>query len=56
MIWPYMDLNTCFKGRRSSIELILTSKRYSFKHNSSNETYLSDHDLISAIMKTTFDK
>ena len=51
-----MDLNTCFKGSGSSIELILTNKRYSFKHTSSTKTDLSDHDLIFKIMKRIFDK
>ena len=49
--------NTCFKGKGSCIDLILTNRRYSFKHTSSNETGLSDHHhLISSMMKTTFEK
>ena len=35
--------NTCFKGKGSCIDLILTIRRYPFKHTSSNETGLSDH-------------
>ena len=49
--------NTCFKGKGSCIDLILTNRRYSFKHTSSTETGLSDHHhLISSMMKTTFEK
>ena len=35
--------NTYFKGNVSCIDLILTNRRYSFKHTSSIETGLSDH-------------
>ena len=35
--------NTCFKGKGSCIDLILTIRRYPFKHTSSTETGLSDH-------------
>ena len=49
--------NTCFKGKGSCIDLILTNRRYSFKHTSSTETDLSDHHhLISSMMKTIFEK
>ena len=49
--------NTCFKGKGSCIDLILTNRRYSFKHTSFIETGLSDHHhLISSMMKTTFEK
>ena len=48
---------TCFRGKSSCIDLILSSGRYSFKHTSSTETGLSDHHhLISSMMKTTFEK
>ena len=48
---------TCFRGKSSCIDLILTNRRYSFKHTSSTETGLSDHHhLISSMMKTTFEK
>ena len=33
--------NTCFKGKRSSIDLILTNRKYSFKNTSSYETGLT---------------
>ena len=49
--------NTCFKGKGSCIDLILTNRRYSFKHTSSTETGPSDHHhLISSMTKTTFEK
>ena len=35
--------NSCFKGKCSCIDLILTNKRYSFKHTSFPETGLSAH-------------
>ena len=40
-----VKLNTCFKGKGSCIDLILTNRRYSFKHTSSTETGLSDQVL-----------
>ena len=48
--------NTCCKGKGSCIDLILTNRKYSFKHTSSAETGLSDrHHLISPMTKTTFE-
>ena len=38
--------NTCFKGKGSSIDLILTNRKYSFKYKPSYETGLSDHHHI----------
>ena len=35
--------DTCFKGKGSSIDLILTNRKYSFKYTPSYETGLSDH-------------
>ena len=52
-----MKGNTCFKGKGSWIDLVLTNRRYSFKHTSSTEAGLSDyHHLISSMIKTTFEK
>ena len=52
-----MKGNTCFTGKGSCIDLVLTNRRYSFKHTSSTETGLSaHHHLISSMMKTTFEK
>ena len=49
--------NTCFKGKGSCADLILTNRRYYFKHTSSTKTGLSDHHhLISQMMKPTFEK
>ena len=47
--------NTCFKGKGSSIDLILTSRKYSFKYTSSYETGLSDHHhMIYTMLKSSF--
>ena len=47
--------NTCFKGKRSSIDLILTNRKYSFKNTSSYETGLSDyHHMIYTMLKSFF--
>ena len=47
--------NTCFKGKGSSIDLILTNRKYSFKYTSSYETGLSDHHhMIYAMLKSSF--
>ena len=35
--------NTCFKGNRASVDLILTNRKYCFKHSSTLDTGLSDH-------------
>ena len=35
--------NTCFKGKGSCIDLILTKRKYFFKNTCSVETVLSDH-------------
>ena len=47
--------NTCFKGKGSRIDLMLTNRKYSFKYTCSFETGLSDlHHLIYSVVKTTF--
>ena len=49
--------NTCFKGRGSCIDLILTNRKICFKNSSTFETGLSDqHHLIYSMLKTTFKK
>ena len=49
--------NTCFKGRGSSIDLILTNRKFCFKNSSAFETGLSyQHHLIYSMLKTTFKK
>ena len=52
-----VKVNTCCKGKGSCIDLILTNRRYSFKHTCSTETGMSyHHHLIPSTMKTTFEK
>ena len=52
-----IKLNTCFKGSGSCIDLILSNRKYCFKHTSTLETGLIDHHhLIYSILKTTFKK
>ena len=47
--------NTCFKGKVSSIELILTNRKYSFKYTSAYEMGLNDHHhMIYKMMKSSF--
>ena len=47
--------NTCFKGKGSSTDLILTSKKYSFKYTSSYETGLGDHHhMICTMLMSSF--
>ena len=49
--------NTCFRGSGSCIGLILTNRKYYFKHTSAFETELCDHHhLIYSMLKTTFKK
>ena len=50
-------MNTCFKGKGSCIDLILTNRKFSFKTSTSCETGLSDHHhLIYSKLKTIFHK
>ena len=60
MLFNWYDLtksNTCFKYSASFINLILSNRKYCFKHNSTFETGLSDHHhLIYLMLKTTFKK
>ena len=49
--------NTCFKGNGTCIDLILTIRKYCFKHSFTFETGLSDHHhLIYSVLKLTFKK
>ena len=49
--------NTCFKWQGTCTDLILTNRKYCFKHSSTFETGLSDHrHLIYSMLKTTFKK
>ena len=42
-LYNLIKSNTCFKGGGSCIDLILTNRKYCFKHTSTFETGLSDH-------------
>ena len=45
--------NKCFKGKGCFIDLILTNRKYYFKHSSTFETGLSDHHhLVYSMLKT----
>ena len=47
--------NTCFKGKGSCIDLILTNRKLSFKFTSTYETGISDHHhLIYTMLKSCF--
>ena len=49
--------HTCFKGKISLIDPILTNKKFSFKNIQSFETGLSDHHhMVYTMLKTTFQK
>ena len=46
---------TCFKGKGSCIDLILTNMKFSFKFTSTYETGISDHHhMVYTILKTCF--
>ena len=49
--------NTCFNGKSSCTDPILTNRKYSFKYSNSVETGIGDHHhLIYTMLKTTFSK
>ena len=50
-----IETNTCFKGKDSCIDLILTNRKSSFKFTSTYETGISDHnDMIYTMLKSCF--
>ena len=52
-LFNLIKTNTCFKGKGSCIDLILTNRKYCFKHSSTFETGLSDHHhLVYSMLKT----
>ena len=56
-LYNLIKSNTCFKGSGSCTDLILTNRKYCFKHTSTFEIGISDHHhLIYSILKTTFKK
>ena len=51
-LYNWIKMNTCFKGKRTWIDLILTNRKYSFKDTNTFETKLSDHHhMIYTILK-----
>ena len=47
--------HTCFKGKGSLIDLIITNRKISFKNTHQFETGLSDHHhVVYTMLKTTF--
>ena len=47
--------HTCFKGKGSLTDLILTNRKFSFKNTQSFETGLSNHHhMVYTMLKTTF--
>ena len=56
-LYNLIKSKACFKRSGSCIDLILTDRKYCFKHTSTFETGLSDHHhLIHSMLKTTFKK
>ena len=56
-LYNLIKSNTCFKGSGSYINLILTNRKYCFKHTSTFETGLSNHHhLIYSMSQTTSKK
>ena len=54
-LFNLIKTNTCFKGKGTRIDLILTSRKYCFKHSSTFEIGLSDHHyLVYSMLKTRF--
>ena len=54
-LYNLIKSNTCSKGSGSYINLILTNRKYCFKHTSTFETGLSNHHhLIYSMSQTTF--
>ena len=56
-LYNLINVNTCFKGKGTSIDLILTNRKYSFKNTNTFETGLSDHHhMIYTMLKSIFEK
>ena len=51
-LFNLINTNTCFKRKVSCIDLILTNRKYCFKHSSTFETGLSNHHLVYSMLKT----
>ena len=56
-LYNLIKSKTCFKGSGSCVDLILTNRKYCFKHTSTLETGLNDHHhLIYSMLKITLKK
>ena len=56
-LYNLIKQNTCFKGKGSLLDLILTNKKNSFVNSSTLETGISDfHHMIFSVMKTHWEK
>ena len=54
-LFNLIKTNGCFKGKDSCIDLILTNRKYCFKHSSTFEKGLSDHHHVAgSMLKTCF--
>ena len=54
-LFNLIKTNTCFKGKGTCIDLILTNRKYCFKHSSTFKTGLSDHHhLVYSMLKRCF--
>ena len=54
-LFNLVKTNTCYKGKGTFIDLILTNRKYCFKDSSTFETGLSDHHhLVYSMLKTRF--
>ena len=54
-LFNLIKTNIFFKGKGSCIDLILTNRKYCFKHSSTFETVLSDHHhLVYSMLKICF--
>ena len=53
-----INVNTCFKGKGTCIDLILTNRKYSFKNTNTFETGLlrDHHHMIYTMLKSIFEK
>ena len=50
-LFNLIETNTCYIVRDSSIDLILTNRKYYFKHSSTFETGHSDHHHVKTCFK-----
>ena len=56
-IYNLIKVNTCFKGKGTCIDLILTNQKYSFKNTNTFKARVDEHHLmIYRMLKSTFEK